>query len=171
MWRNALRGLFRRTVPDPASAPDAGIAGTIAARLDSAGQARLGRSLAVLHVGAGGCGGCALEIAALRGIPYDAERHGLTFVSSPRHADVLLATGPLTHAMRPALEAAWAAMAEPKWLVAAGGCAVDGGLFAGRYAVEGGIGAALPVDLIVPGCPPSPAAVLGALRTLVEATA
>jgi Ni,Fe-hydrogenase III small subunit len=169
MLPDLARDLFRRPVADPVGAPDLEIAGALAAQLDSAAQARLGRSLAILHVSAGGCGGCAMEIGALQGIPYGLERYGLTFVGSPRHADVLLATGPLTFAMRAAMESVWTAMPEPRWVVAVGACAVDGGLFAGSYAVPGGIGTALPVDLVVEGCPPSPASVLEALLTLIEA--
>ncbi len=169
MWHDTARGLFRRRVADPASRPDSDAAGTLAARLDSAAQARLGHSLAVLHVNAGGCSGCALEVGALRGEAYNLERHGLSFVSSPRHADVLLVTGPLTYAMHAAMEGVWTAMPEPKWVVATGACAIDGGVFASSYAVQGGIGAALPVDLVVPGCPPTPAALLAALLTLIEA--
>ncbi len=169
MLQDLARALFRRLAADPAGAPDVEIAGALAAQLDSVAQARLGRSLALLHVAAGGCGGCAAEIGALHGVAYDLERHGLTFVGNPRQADVLLVTGPLTFAMRTAMEAVWTAMPEPRWVVAVGACAIDGGVFAGSYAVQGGIGTALPVDLIVEGCPPSPASVLTALLTLIEA--
>ena len=169
MLHDLARALFRRPAAVPAGAPDVEIAGALAAQLDSAAQARLGRSLALLHVAAGGCGGCAAEIGALGGIAYDLERHGLTFVGHPRQADVLLVTGPLTFAMRTAMEGVWTAMPEPRWVVAVGACAIDGGVFAGTYAVQGGIGTVLPVDLIVQGCPPSPASVLTALLTLIEA--
>ncbi len=169
MWRDFLRGLKRRPVPDPAGLADIEVAGLLAARLDSAAQRRLGRSLAVLPLSAGGCGGCAQEIDALRGAAYDLERHGLCLVSNPRHADVLLVTGALTHNMRAMVESMWTAMPDPKWVVAAGACAIDGGMFAGSYAVEGGIGAALPIDIVVPGCPASPMAVMTALLTLIEA--
>ncbi len=161
--------LLRRPAADPAGVPDMQVASVLAARLDSAAQRRLGRSLAVLHASIGGCGGCTQEVVALQGTAYDIERYGLMFVSNPCHADVLLVTGPLTYAMREAVESVWTAMPEPKWVVAAGACAIDGGVFAGSYAIEGGIGMMLPVDLIVPGCPPSPTALLTALLTLVEA--
>ena len=169
MWRSIPRRLLRRPASDTPSAPDAEIAGLLAARLDGLAQRRLGRSLTVLHASAGGCSGCAQEVGALRGVAYELERHGLSFVDNPRHADVLLVTGPLTYAMRRAMESAWTAIPDPKWLVAVGACAIDGGIFAGSYAVAGGIGVALPVDIVVAGCPPSPAAVLSALLTLVEA--
>lgn len=164
-----VSNLRQRPAADPAGVPDMQVAGVLAARLDNAAQRRLGRSLAVLHASIGACGGCAQEVGALRGRVYDTERYGLAFVSSPCHADVLLVTGPLTYAMREAVESVWTAMPEPKWLIAAGACAIDGGVFAGSYAVGGGIGMMLPVDLIVPGCPPSPAALLTALLTLIEA--
>jgi len=173
MWRSLARSLsFRHPgagLPDAAGPPDADVAALLAARLVSAAQARLGRSLAVFQVGAGDCNGCAQQARALYGAAYDLERHGLSFVGSPRHADVLLLTGPLTHAMRVPLEDAWTAMPDPKWIVAVGACAIDGGVFAGSYAVQGGIGDALPVDIVVPGCPPSPASILTALLTLIEA--
>ena len=169
MRRLRLRNQPGRANTDTPPRADAEVAGLLAARLDRAAQRRLGRSLAVLHASAGGCGGCALEVGSLRGMAFDLERHGLSFVSSPRHADVLLVTGPLTHAMRGPAESVWTAMPDPKWLVAVGACAIDGGMFAGSYAVLGGIGVALPVDITVYGCPPSPAAVLTALLTLIEA--
>ena len=170
MLQDLARALFRRPVAaDPAGAPAGGIARARPGPVGTPAQARLGRSLAILHVAAGGCGGCATEIDALGGVAYDLERHGLAFVGNPRQADVLLVTGPLTAAMRTAMESVWTAMPEPRWVVAVGACAIDGGVFAGSYAVQGGIGIALPVDLIVEGCPPSPASVLSALLTLIEA--
>jgi Ni,Fe-hydrogenase III small subunit len=150
---------------------DAATTASLAARLDAAAQARLGRSLAIRHVNTGSCNGCELELLALRGVFYDLERYGLRFVESPRHADVLLVTGPLTRNLREALEAAWDAAPEPKWVVAVGDCAVDGGVFKGSYAVLGGVGASLPVDLTISGCPPSPARLLAGLRALLEANA
>jgi Ni,Fe-hydrogenase III small subunit len=144
---------------------------SLAARLDAASQVRLGRSLAIRHVNTGTCNGCELELRALRGVFYDLERHGLRFVENPRHADVLLVTGPLTRNLREALEAAFDAAPEPKWVVAVGDCAVDGGVFKGSYAVLGGTGASLPVDLTISGCPPSPARMLAGLRALLEANA
>ena len=121
-------------------------------------QPRLGRSLAILHVDAGSCGGCEIELRAVRRAVYDLERFGMRFVSSPRHADVLLVTGPVTRNLVEALEQAHAAMPEPKFVVAVGDCAVDGGVFKGSYAVTGGVGTTLPVDLLISGCPPTPGA-------------
>jgi Ni,Fe-hydrogenase III small subunit len=124
-------------------------------------------------VDCGSCNGCELEIQMLNSIVYDLERFGLRFVASPRHADVLLVTGPVTRNMQDALLRTWQATPDPKWVVAMGDCAVDGGVFKGSYAIDGsgtgGIAAGVPVDLKIPGCPPSPAAVLNALRTLIEA--
>ena len=105
------------------------------------------------------------------GVLYDLERFGLRFVDSPRQADVLLVTGPLTRNLKAALEQAWDATPEPKWVVAVGDCAVDGGVFKGSYAVLGGAGGSVPVDLTIGGCPPSPARILAGLRALLEANA
>ena len=157
------------TEPAPPVPPEPALA--LAERLDAASQRRLGRSLALLHVETGGCGGCASELRALDGVLYDLRRFGLEFVDTPRQADVLVVTGPLTRNAREALTLAWRAMAEPKWVVALGACALDGGPFTGTYAVEGGVEAALPVDLVVDGCPPTPDAMLSALRALLEANA
>lgn len=140
-------------------------------RLEAAAQVRLGRSLAIRHVNTGSCNGCELELRALGNVFYDLERFGLRFVESPRHADVLLTTGPLTHNLRRALEQAWDATPDPKWVVAVGDCAVDGGVFRGSYAVLGGTGLSVPIDLAIPGCPPTPARILSGLRSLLEANA
>jgi Ni,Fe-hydrogenase III small subunit len=144
---------------------------SLVSRLEAAAQIRLGRSLAIRHVNTGSCNGCELELRALNNVLYDLERFGLRFVDNPRHADVLLVTGPLTRNLRTALEQAWDATPEPKWVVAIGDCAVDGGVFKGSYAVLGGTGLSVPVDLTIGGCPPSPARVLSGLRTLLEANA
>jgi len=157
--------------PEPIGPADPEATASLAARLDAASQARLGRSLAIRHVNAGSCNGCELEIRALHGVIYDLQRFGLSFVESPRHADVLLVTGPLTRNLRGALEQAWDATPDPKWVVAVGDCAVDGGVFKGSYAVMGGAGACIPVDLTISGCPPSPARLLSGLRALLEASA
>ena len=151
--------------------PDEDAARAFAARLEAAAQRRLGRSLAIRAVNAGGCNGCELELRMLAGAVYDLERFGLRFVASPRHADVLLVTGPVTRTMHGALVRTWQAMAEPKWVVAVGDCGIDGGVFKGSYAVSGGVDAAVPVDLVIRGCPPTPLQVLDGLRTLVEANA
>ena len=124
--------------------------------------------LSMLHLQGGGCGGCGLEIEALNGDDR-LDALGLRLVSSPRHADLLLVSGTVGRNLLDAVEATWAAMAEPRWLVAAGACAMDGGPFRDGYAVSGGIGERLPVSLVIPGCPPSPDAVLAGLRLLLDA--
>jgi Ni,Fe-hydrogenase III small subunit len=171
LWPRLAGHLFGRPLTDPAPAAPGEVVQALVERLEAAAQARLGRSLAIRQVDAGSCNGCELEINALSGVVYDLERFGLRFVASPRHADVLLVTGPLCRNMREALERTWACTPEPKWVVAAGDCAVDGGVFKGSYAVEGGIGEALAVDLLIPGCPPTPTQLLEGLLALLEAQA
>src|SRR5271165_3137066 len=139
----------------------------LAATVSQAAEAALGRSLAIRHVDAGSCNGCELEIHALGNAFYDLERFGFRFVASPRHADVLLVTGPIALNMREALRRTYDATPGPKWVVASGGCAADGGVFAGSYAIAGGVSSVVPVDLVIPGCPPSPAALLRGLLALM----
>jgi Ni,Fe-hydrogenase III small subunit len=143
----------------------------LVARLEATSRVRLGRSLALFLVPTGGCGGCEHELAALEGIAFDLEQYGLHFVRTPMQADVLLATGPLTTNMEGALAQAYAAMPEPKWVVAVGDCAIDGGVFRGSYAVRNGVGSAVPVDLLVRGCPPPPGEILAGLLALLAANA
>ena len=112
-----------------------------------AARRRLGRSLSIRQVDAGSCNGCELEIHALNNAFYDLERFGLRFVASPRHADVLMVTGPVTKNMREALERTYAATPDPKWVVAVGDCARDGGIFADSYACVGPVSAVIPVNL------------------------
>jgi Ni,Fe-hydrogenase III small subunit len=126
-------------------------------------RARFGRSLHIRQVDAGSCNGCELEIGGLTGPHYDLERFGLHFVASPRHADCLLVTGPVTRNMAEALRHTYDATPDPKLVIAAGDCAGDGGIFAGSYAVIGGVSAIVPVDATIPGCPPAPAALLAGL--------
>ena len=140
----------------------------LARSLDRVAQRRLGRSLAIREVDAGSCNGCELEIHALNSPFYDLERYGIRFVASPRHADVLLVTGPVTKNMREALERTYLATPSPKWVVALGDCARDGGCFAGSYAVVGGVSEVVPVALHIPGCPPSPTEILQGLLALLE---
>ncbi len=128
----------------------------------------LGRSLAIRLVDAGSCNGCELELQALGNPIYDLERFGLKFVASPRHADVLLVTGPVTRNMEVALRRTYDAMPAPKWVVAVGDCARDGGCFAGSYAVVGGVDKVLAVDLVIAGCAPNPHALLRGLLQLIE---
>jgi len=168
-WRQIGRTLLHGPATEPAIPPDEADIAALSARLKAAAFSRLGRSLALRQVDAGSCNGCELEIHMLGGIVYDLERFGLRFVASPRHADVLLVTGPVTRTMHPALVRTWQATPDPKWVVALGDCAIDGGVFKGSYAISGGIDQALPVDLVIRGCPPSPSAILDGLCTLIEA--
>jgi Ni,Fe-hydrogenase III small subunit len=145
---------------------DAGLA-AMARVLDGHAKKRLGRSLSLRLVGAGSCNACELELNALGNPYYDLERFGLRFVASPRHADVLLVTGPVSTNMRDALLRTYAAMPAPKWVVAVGDCAISGGLFGESYACLGGAAAVLPVDLRISGCPPSPMRLLQGLIALL----
>ncbi len=169
LWPRLAKSLFSRPLTDPAPAvPDEAVQ-QLVAQLEAAAKTRLGRSLTLRQVDAGSCNGCELEINALGNVIYDLERFGLKFTASPRHADVLLVTGPLTRNMRAALERAWDCTPEPKWLVAVGDCAVDGGVFKGSYGIEGGIGAAIQPDLVITGCPPTPTQMLEGLLALLAA--
>ena len=140
----------------------------LAASVHASARQVLGRSLAIRQVDAGSCNGCELEIHALSNAFYDLERFGFHFVASPRHADVLLVTGPVTANMREALERTYAATPDPKWVVAVGDCALDGGIFAGSYAVTGGVSAVVPVDIHIRGCPPTPRDLLAGLLALLK---
>ena len=135
----------------------------IGERLASEVGRLFGRSLAIRQVDAGSCNGCELEITGLTGPHYDLERFGVHFVASPRHADCLLVTGPVTRNMAEALRRTWQATPDPKFVVAVGDCGRDGGIFRGSYAVVGGVADVVPVDAVIPGCPPSPAALLAGL--------
>jgi Ni,Fe-hydrogenase III small subunit len=165
MPRLLAEGLLRTALTEPAPAPME--LAELGAEFESAARRRLGRSLSIRQVDAGSCNACELEINALANAYYDLERFGLRFVASPRHADVLLVTGPVTLNMKEALERTYAATPAPKWVVAAGGCAIDGGLFASSYACAGGVGAVVPVDIRIPGCPPTPTALLKGLLALL----
>jgi Ni,Fe-hydrogenase III small subunit/formate hydrogenlyase subunit 6/NADH:ubiquinone oxidoreductase subunit I len=120
----------------------------------------LGRSLSIRHVDAGSCNGCEQEIVALNNPVHDIERFGIHFVASPRHADMLLVTGPVTRNMELALRKTWAATPDPKVVVAVGACGISGGIFGTNYASLGGVDAVIPVDVYIPGCPPRPEALL-----------
>ena len=135
-----------------------------AARLRERIRGRLGRSLHVRQVDAGSCNGCELEIAATNNPLYDLERFGIHFVASPRHADVLLVTGPVTRNMEIALLRTYEATPEPRIVVAVGACGCSGGIFGeGTYASIGGVDRVVPVDVYIPGCPPRPQAILNGL--------
>src|SRR5436305_12232252 len=168
MRRTLLQGLLHSPLTEPPPRVDDAELVELARQLDVAARRKLGRSLSIREVDAGSCNGCELEIHALNNAFYDLERFGLRFVASPRHADVLMVTGPVTRNMRQALERTYQATPNPKWVVAVGACARDGGVFAGSAACIGAVSAVLPVDLHIPGCPPTPTALLRGLLALVE---
>ena len=168
MYRLLVQGLALSPLTEPVPAVSQEALAELAKRVDLAARRRLGHSLSIREVDAGSCNGCELEIHALNNAYYDIERFGIRFVASPRHADVLLVTGPVTANMRMALERTWRARPDPKWVVAAGDCACDGGVFKDSYAVAGGVDAVVPVDLHIEGCPPTPTALLSALLALLD---
>ena len=168
MRRMLFKSLVHGPLTEVAPAADDAALAELAAQVDRAARQRLGRTLSIREVDAGSCNGCELEIHALSNVFYDLERFGLRFVASPRHADVLLVTGPVTLNMREALARTYDATPDPKWVVAVGDCARDGGVFGNSYACAGGVAAVLPVDLHIRGCPPSPIALLKGLLALVE---
>ena len=170
-----LRSLFARPVTVPAPRPDAPPQQTEDAPLTELGHALemrtrklFGRSITIREVDAGSCNGCELEIHALNNPVYDVERFGIKFAASPRHADVLLVTGPVTHNMRVALERTYAAVPAPKWVIAVGDCAAGCGVFAQSYATVGAVRFVVPVDLVINGCPPKPIDLLKGLLSLME---
>jgi Ni,Fe-hydrogenase III small subunit len=169
MRRTLLEGLTHGPLTEPPPAPSEAALAELAQSVQRAARVRLGRSLSIRQIDAGSCNGCELEIHALGNAFYDLERFGLRFVASPRHADVLLVTGPVTRNMQDALWRTWQATPDPKWVVAVGDCALDGGLFAGGYAVVGGVTEVVPVDLHIRGCPPRPAELLQGLLALLAA--
>lgn len=126
------------------------------------------RSAAIRHVDAGSCNGCELEIQALGGPHYTLEQTGLRFVASPRHADILLVTGPVSRHMASALTETHAAMPNPKWVLALGDCACTGGIFKESYAVLGAVDELLPVQARCPGCPPRPERILATLQEVMR---
>jgi len=129
--------------------------------------ALLGRALAIRHVDAGSCNGCELEIHALNNPYYNLEGLGIRFVASPRHADLLLVTGPVSRHMEEALRIAYEATPEPKLVVAIGDCGCNGGVFGESYATRGAVANVIPVDVAVPGCPPPPLAILQGILTAI----
>jgi Ni,Fe-hydrogenase III small subunit len=133
---------------------------TLAREIDRRARSLFGRALAIREVDAGSCNGCEVEIVGLSGPVYDMERFGLHFVASPRHADMLLVTGPVTRNMAVPLRMTYDATPDPKLVVAVGDCARNCGVFAGSYAVAGPVDAIIPVDAYVEGCPPEPMQIL-----------
>lgn len=168
MRKLLFESLFRQPFTEKRPSADDAAVAELADSVGRAARKRLGRSLSIREVDAGSCNGCELEINALNNSYYDVERLGIRFVASPRHADVLMVTGPVTKNMREALVLTYQAVPDPKWVIAVGDCARDGGCFAGSYAVAGGVSEVVPVDLHIPGCPPTPMAMLKGLLALLE---
>ena len=162
MGKGTLRGIRRRLGQRPTHLASPSAAGDVARE-----AARRNRgSLQLRHVDAGSCNGCELEIASCFSPTYDAERFGIRLEASPRHADGLLVTGPVTHNMADPLRKTYEAVPEPKLVVAVGDCARDCGVFRGAYGVAGAVSDVVPVDVEIPGCPPDPEAIIAALRGL-----
>ena len=162
---------IRRTGLVTEALPPGADAVMIARRIDQRARALFGRALAIRQVDAGSCNGCELEIAGLAGPVYDMERFGLHIVASPRHADLLLVTGPVTRNMVTPLQQTYAATPDPKLVVAVGDCAETCGVFAGGVGVAGPVQAFVPVDAQVRGCPPEPADILHGILTALERAA
>ncbi len=155
-------------VTEPAPPPDESLRAT-AQRLGETILKHFGRALAIRHVDAGSCNGCELEIHALNGPYYNPERLGIRFVASPRHADLLLVTGPVSRNMETALRRTWEATPDPKLVVAIGDCGCTGGIFGESYASCGRVSNVIPVDVTIPGCPPTPTAILQGILTAISA--
>jgi Ni,Fe-hydrogenase III small subunit len=153
---------------EPAPAPDEALR-VAAGRLNDEVLRLLGRALAIRHVDAGSCNGCELEIHGVNNPYYNLEGMGIKFVASPRHADLLLVTGPVSRNMEQALRRTYDAVPEPKLVVAVGDCGCDGGIFGENYASCGRVANVIPVDAAVPGCPPTPAAIIQGILTAVSA--
>jgi Ni,Fe-hydrogenase III small subunit len=168
MRKLLFESLIRPILTEKAPAPGSDGLRQLAEAVGGASRRRLGRSLSIRAVDSGSCNDAELEIHALNNAFYDIERFGIRFVASPRHADVLLVTGPATRNMRQALQRTFDATPDPKWVVAVGDDAWNGGIFAGSYACDGGLGGVLPVDLTIPGDPPSPRALLEGLLALLD---
>jgi Ni,Fe-hydrogenase III small subunit len=137
-------------------------------RLDAAILKHFGRSLAIRHVDAGSCNGCELEIHMAQAAHYNLEGLGIRFVASPRHADLLLVTGPVSRNMAVALQRTYAATPDPKLVVAIGDCGCTGGIFGASYASCGRVASVVPVDVAVPGCPPTPLAIMQGILTAIS---
>lgn len=160
--------IFRTgTVTEPLVPEDSEII-QIASQIDDSARRLLGRSLAIREVDAGSCNGCEIEITGLTSPVYDSERFSIHFVASPRHADLLLVTGPVTHNMAVALRKTYEATPDPKLVVAVGDCAQTCGIFKGSYAVAGTVDQFIPVNVFVQGCPPEPADILRGILTALE---
>jgi Ni,Fe-hydrogenase III small subunit len=168
MYRILKQSLLTGIVTEPAPVINDSELATLGIEVRRALHERLGRSLAIRHVDAGSCNGCELEIHALNNAYHDVERFGVHFVASPRHADALLVTGPVSRHMESALRRTWRAMPAPKSVIAAGTCACDGGEFGISYACAGAVENVIPVDVRIAGCPPTPVDLLRGILALLD---
>ncbi|MBS1214411.1 MAG: ubiquinone oxidoreductase 20 kDa subunit [Proteobacteria bacterium] len=159
-------GVLTEKVPKPAPGGADEALERVGVALKGIVDKRFRGSLAIRQVDAGSCNGCELEIHALNNVYYDVERFGVHFVASPRHADILMVTGPVSRHMEAALLRTYEATADPKWVIAVGDCGACGGEFGVSYASCGAVSNVIPVDLAIPGCPPTPLALLQGLLSL-----
>lgn len=166
-WKILKTGIVTEPL-GPSAAEGDGEVLQLVKQVDAKAKRLLGRALAIREVDAGSCNGCELEITGLTSPVYDSERFGIHFVASPRHADMLLVTGPVTHNMEVPLRKTYEATPDPKLVVAVGDCAQTCGVFAGSYAVAGSVDKVIPVDVYVPGCPPEPAAILRGILAALD---
>ncbi|MFI4869079.1 MAG: NADH-quinone oxidoreductase subunit B family protein [Steroidobacterales bacterium] len=166
MWKTLRQIADIGVVTEPAPAPDEAL--RIRAALRSRIREVLGRALCIREIDAGSCNGCELEIHALNNPIYNVEALGIRFVASPRHADLLLVTGPVAKNMEAALRRTYEATPDPKLVVAVGDCGCTGGVFGESYASLGRVANVIPVDAIAPGCPPSPSRILAAILTAIS---
>jgi Ni,Fe-hydrogenase III small subunit len=160
--------IFRTGIVTEALGPDETEIVQLVRQIDDSARRLLGRSLAIREVDAGSCNGCEIEISGLTSPIYDSERFGIHFVASPRHADMLLVTGPVTHNMKVPLQKTYDATPAPKLVVAVGDCAQTCGVFKGSYAVAGSVDQFIPVDVFVRNCPPEPADILRGILTALD---
>jgi Ni,Fe-hydrogenase III small subunit len=168
MRRTLLDSFMRGPLTEPGPKPnEAGLA-ELAQSVNRAARAKLGRSLSIRQVDAGSCNGCELEIHATNSPYYNLEGLGIKFVASPRHADMLLVTGPVSRNMETALKRTFEATPDPKLVVAIGDCGCNGGIFGENYASCGRVANVIPVDVAVPGCPPSPLAIMQGILTAIS---
>lgn len=167
LWRKILK---TPSVSEPLAefAPEDGQLIVIGEQIEARARKLLGRSLNIRQIDAGSCNGCEIEISALSNPYYNLEKFGLHFVASPRHADCLLVTGPVTRNMATPLRLTYEATPDPKIVVAVGDCAATCGVFRGSYAVAGSVDEIIPVNIFVPGCPPEPAAILQGILAALD---
>ncbi len=163
-----FRKIFQTGIVTEPLGPDADNVVQLVSAVNAQAQRLFGRALAVREVDAGSCNGCEIEISGLASPVYDSERFGIHFVASPRHADLLLVTGPVTRNMEVPLRKTYEATPDPKLVVAVGDCSQTCGVFAGSYAVTGSVDQVVPVNVFVPGCPPEPADILAGILTALN---